>query len=83
MSARLPCPRAYRVSARVRREGALGDYYRREFMVMLAEDTSARMAREARRVLRQIGYQTRGDPQLLGPYHPEPPAGPGPSFLQP
>lgn len=64
-----PHLRAYRVQARVRREGSVGDYYRREFRVMLAEDTPARMARAARACLHQLGYQTRAAPHVVGLCH--------------
>lgn len=49
------------IVAMVRNDGAIGRFERRTFELMLDQrDTQPAQLREARRILHQIGYQTRG-----------------------
>ena len=50
----------HKVTANVRADGALGLYETRPFWLMLADGTPDQQAKEAIRILRQIGWETRG-----------------------
>lgn len=47
----------HQVTACVRNDGAIGPYQSRQFDLMLGKDTPERMKKEARRIIKQIGYQ--------------------------
>jgi len=49
------------IVANVRPDGAIGEFYRRTFDLMLDQrQPQDKQLREAIRILRQIGYETRG-----------------------
>jgi hypothetical protein len=50
----------HKVLAHVRPEGALGIFEFRPFYLMLGNGTADQLSKEAIRILRQIGWETRG-----------------------
>lgn len=50
----------HEVIGNVRHDGSLGNYTKRTFGLMLVPDTQDKMVKESIRILRQMGYETRG-----------------------
>lgn len=50
----------HKVTANVRTEGAIGTFETRPFWLMLGAGTPESQVKEAIRILRQIGWETRG-----------------------